>query len=59
MDIEIVQILLDAGADVDELSNEGRQTAPQAAAGNGYEEIVRTLLNAGAHVDLIAAADAF
>ncbi|XP_029386520.1 ankyrin repeat domain-containing protein 50 isoform X1 [Echeneis naucrates] len=47
---EAVQLLLDAGADVDGCDGEGR-TALRAAAWGGHEAIVLTLLDYGARVD--------
>ncbi|XP_024142769.1 ankyrin repeat domain-containing protein 50 [Oryzias melastigma] len=47
---EAVQLLLDAGADVNGCDSEGR-TALRAAAWGGHEEIVFTLLDYGAQVN--------
>ncbi|KAL7824032.1 hypothetical protein V8C26DRAFT_384656 [Trichoderma gracile] len=49
---EIVQMLLDHGADVDAITDTG--TALLAASGKGYTEIVQMLLDHGADVSAIA-----
>ena len=48
--MEIVRLLLDAGANVDAANKHG-DTALILAACNGRMEIVRLLLDAGANVD--------
>lgn len=48
---EVVQVLLDAGADIDALDDE-TGTALQIACRGGYEKVVRVLVDAGADVDL-------
>jgi hypothetical protein len=54
--LEVVKILLDAGANVNAAAAAGREgrTALQAAAGGGHLEVVRMLLDAGAHVNAAA-----
>ena len=47
--VEIVRVLLQAGADVDVVGL--RDTALAAAADSGHVDVVRTLLNAGATLD--------
>jgi len=49
-DIEIVKLLLNAGADVNAIGNYG-QTALILAAQDAHLDVVRLLLNAGANVD--------
>ncbi|XP_018612889.2 ankyrin repeat domain-containing protein 50 [Scleropages formosus] len=48
--VEMVRMLLDAGAEVDGSDSEGR-TALRAAAWAGHEDVLLTLLNKGAQVD--------
>ena len=49
---ERVTFLLDKGADVDELDNEGR-TALHHAAQNGEVEVIKVLLDRGAEIDAL------
>ena len=49
--IEIVQLLLDAGADVNAVSTTDGSTALHMAAGGGYENIVKVLLQHSANID--------
>ncbi|MBN2446205.1 MAG: ankyrin repeat domain-containing protein, partial [Phycisphaerae bacterium] len=51
---EVVEVLLEKGADIDALDEKGR-TALQAAAAAGQDEVVRLLLAKGATVDIFAA----
>jgi ankyrin repeat protein len=47
--MDIIQVLLEHGADVD-VQDLGGQTALHYAAGYGYQDVVRTLLGSGADV---------
>lgn len=50
--MEVVEVLIKAGADVDAVNNDW-MTALTRAAGNGDTEVVEMLVKAGAPVDSI------
>ncbi|KEY68151.1 hypothetical protein S7711_08339 [Stachybotrys chartarum IBT 7711] len=52
--LQIVEQLLNAGADIDATTGYNRQTALQAASGGGHLQIVERLLTAGADVNATA-----
>ena len=51
--VELTSCLLDSGADVNNVADPEEIPSLTAAAGEGYEEIVRLLLARGANVDLV------
>ena len=51
--IELALCLLDSGSDVDNVADPEETSSLMAAAGEGYEEMVRLLLDCGANTELV------